>query len=196
MIIRIADSASVAGPGISPSRGCGSHRGCATGTSPSRGRPSQGSARLSKRSDQRSGDIGSPFPPRRLDDHEAFRCPAVRAVRRPPGSFHRLRRPLRVRAKVPSPTQHGRIAPPGVLRPSSDMSRRDTYHPGLPHPARSAHGVFRPLGGFLSLRPRGHARSAAAHGVSTRRVLSGGGAGTRFRVRCTLSPTVLGSLLL
>jgi len=164
------------------------------GTSPSRGRPSQGFVRLSKRSGWRSGVIGSPHPPRRLHGHEVFRRPAVRAIRRPPGGFRRLHRPLRVPARVPSPTVSGRIAPPGVSRPSGDMNRRDPYHPGLPHPARSVLGVFRPLDGLRSLRPRGLAGSAAAHGVSTRRVLSNGKAETRRRVRCALSPTVLVSL--
>jgi hypothetical protein len=122
--------------------------------------------------------------------------PAVRSVRRPTGCFHRLRRPLRVWARVPSPTVPGRIAPPGVSRPSGDISRRDPVHPGLPHPAPSVLGVSHPLDGLLSLGPRGLAGSAAASGVLTREVLSDGEAGTRRRVRCAPSPTVLFSLVL
>jgi len=76
---------------------------------------------LSKRSARRSGDIGSPRPPRRFHDHEAVRRTAVRSVRRPTGDFHRLRLPLRVRAKTPSPVLPDRVAPPGVSRPFSDI---------------------------------------------------------------------------
>src|SRR5262249_17862076 len=125
-----------------------------------------------------------------------FRRAAVRAARRPPGCFHELRHPLRVLAWVPSPTEQGRNAPPGVPRPSSDINQGDPYHPGFPHPAHSVHGVSHPLDALLPPRPCGHARSAAAHGVSTRRVLSDGKAETRRRVHCAVSPTVLGSLLL
>jgi hypothetical protein len=78
---------------------------------------------LSKRSARRSGVIGSPHPPRRFHDHEVFRRSAVRAIRRSPGSSRRLRRPLRVRAHVPSPAMPGRVAPPGVSRPYSDIGR-------------------------------------------------------------------------
>jgi hypothetical protein len=120
--------------------------------------------------------------------------PAVRSVRRPTGGFHRLRRPLRVRALVPSPTVPGRIAPPGVSRPSGDLSRRDPDHPGLPRPAPSVLGVSRPLDGLLSPRPRGLAGSAAASGVHPREVLSDGEAGMRCRIRCAPSPTVPFSL--
>jgi hypothetical protein len=69
--------------------------------------------------------------------------------------------------------------------------RRDPHDPGLPHPARSVLGVSRPLDGFFSLRPRGHARSAAAPGVLARAALSGGEAVVRcrtpvpLRLRCS-----------
>jgi hypothetical protein len=76
---------------------------------------------LSERSVRRSGVIGSPPPPRRLYDHEVFRRPTVRTVRRPPGCSRRLRLPLRVQATAPSPAMPGRVAPPGVSRPSSDI---------------------------------------------------------------------------
>ena len=76
---------------------------------------------LSERSVRRSGVIGSPPPPRRLYDHEDFRRSAVRAVVRPPGGSRRLHLPLRVRAKVPSLTMPGQVAPPGVSRPFSDI---------------------------------------------------------------------------
>jgi hypothetical protein len=120
--------------------------------------------------------------------------PAVRSVRRPTGGFHRLRHPLRVQAQEPSPTLPGRLAPPEVLHPLSDMNCGDPDHPGLSHPAPSALGVSHPLDGLLSPQPCGHARSAAAHGISTRRDLSVGRAETRFRVCCILLPTVLISL--
>jgi hypothetical protein len=78
--------------------------------------------RLSERSAPRSGDIGSPPPPRRFDDREVFRDTACRAVRRPPGCSLRLDRPLRVRARAPSPVLPDRDAPPGVPCPYSDIS--------------------------------------------------------------------------
>lgn len=76
---------------------------------------------LSERFVRRSGVIGSPPPPRRLYDHEVFRRPTVRTIRRSPGSSRRLRLPLRVQATAPSPAMPGRVAPPGVSRPSSDI---------------------------------------------------------------------------
>jgi hypothetical protein len=76
---------------------------------------------LSERSARRSGAIGSPPPPRRLYDHEEFHRPAVRSVRRPTGGSRRLRRPLRVRAEMPSLAMPGQIAPPGVSCPFSDI---------------------------------------------------------------------------
>jgi hypothetical protein len=76
---------------------------------------------LSERSVRCSGDIGSPPPPRRLYDHEVFHRPAVRSVRRPTGSSHRLRLPHRVQAEMPSLTMPGQIAPPGVQFPFSDI---------------------------------------------------------------------------
>jgi len=79
---------------------------------------------LSERSVQRSGDIGSPHPPRRFYDREVFRRPTVRSVARPTGNSHRLRLPLRVWAETPSPAMPGRVAPPGVSRPFSDIGGR------------------------------------------------------------------------
>jgi len=109
-------------------------------------------------------------------------------------NFHRLRRPLRVLATMPSPAMPGWIAPPGVSRPFSDFVRRDPYHPGLPHPARSALGVSRPLDGLLSLRTCGLAGPAAAPGVPISQILSSGKAGTHRCVRCALSSAVRASL--
>jgi hypothetical protein len=114
-----------------------------------------------------------------------FHRPAYRTARRPSGGFHRLRRPLRVRATMPSPVLPDRVAPPGVSRPFSDINRREPFLPGLPHPARSAPGVFHPLGGLLPPRPCGHMTPAAAPGVSMTEALSGDWAGTCRHVRCT-----------
>jgi len=149
---------------------------------------------LPERSDRRSGVIGSPHPPRRLHDHEVFRRSACRAVARPPGGSRRLRRPLRVRARVPSPVLPDRVAPPRVTRPFSDFSRGIRITRAIHGPAPSVLGVSHPLDGLLSLRPCGHARSAAAHGVFARRALSSGKAETRRRVCCAPSSTVLYSL--
>jgi hypothetical protein len=66
---------------------------------------------------------------------------------------------------MPSPVLHGPGRPSWGFTPLQRHRRRDPHDPGLPHPARSVLGVSRPLDGFLSLRPRGHARSAAAPGV-------------------------------
>jgi len=98
---------------------------------------------LSKRFARRSGAFGSPHPPRRLYDHEAFRRSTVRTVRRPSGSFRRLRRPLRVRAETPSPAMPGRVAPPGVSRPFSDIGGE--IRMTRAYPAR-----HRPSSGFLT----------------------------------------------
>jgi len=126
----------------------------------------------------------------------ATRCSVDRPPYDPKAArhFHRLRRPLRVRATMPSPALPGWIAPPGVSCPSSDLVRRDPYHPGMPRPARSALGVSRPRDGLLPLRTRGHARPAAAPGVPTCKVLSNGKAETRCRVCCTLSLVVRSNL--
>jgi len=149
---------------------------------------------LSERSGLRSGDIGSPRPPRRLNDLEVFRRPTCRAVVRPSDDSHRLRRPLRVRAETPSPVQHGPDRPSWGFPPLQRHRRRDPYVPGLPRPAPSVLGVFRPLDGLLSLRPCGLAGSAAAHGVPARDALSNGKAVVHRCTRCVLSPTVLRSL--
>jgi len=136
-----------------------------------RRRPAVDPRRVPRASRSAPSDVAASLVRRSLRvvfTNEVFRRPAVRAVRRPPGDFHRLRRPLRVLALVPSPTMPGRIAPPGVPRPFSDINQRDPYHPGLPHPALSVLGVSHPHDGLLSLRPCGHAGSAAAPGVSTR----------------------------
>jgi hypothetical protein len=129
---------------------------------------------LPERSDRRSGVIGSPHPPRRFHDHEVFRRSACRAVRRPPDGSRKLRHPLRVRARVPSPVLPDRVAPPGVPPPSSDFSEGIRITRAIPGPAPSVLGVSHPLDGLLSLRPCGHAGSAAAHGVLAHRTLSNG----------------------
>jgi hypothetical protein len=149
---------------------------------------------FSERSVRRSGDIGSPQPPRRFHDLEAFRRSASRTVRRPRGGSRKLHRPLRVRAVVPSPVLPDRVAPPGVSRPFSDFSG-GIHMPRTVHgPRPSVLGVSHPLDGFLSLRPCGLAGSAAAHGVLAREALSGMGPEARFRVPCALSSAVLYSL--
>jgi hypothetical protein len=98
---------------------------------------------LSERSDLRSGVIGSPLPPRRFHDHEVFRRSACRAVQRPPGGSHRLRRPLRVRAQVPSPVLPDRVAPHRVRAPSA-TSAEGSVSPG---PSKARHS---PSSGFLT----------------------------------------------
>jgi len=98
---------------------------------------------LSERSVRRSGDIGSPLPPRRFDDREVFRRLVCRAVRRPPGGSHRLGRPLRVRAPLPSPVLPDRVAPPGVPPPSSDFSEGIRI-------TRAIQTRHRPSSGFLT----------------------------------------------
>jgi len=143
---------------------------------------------LPERSVRRSGLIGSPPPPRRFDDHEDFRRPAVRAIRRSPGSSRRLRLPLRVRASMPSPVHHGPDRPSWGFTPLQRHRQRDPYLPGLPHPAQSVLGVSHPLDGFLSLRPRGLAGSAAAPGVLAFEALSGGEAVDTLP--CPLHPSV------
>jgi hypothetical protein len=129
---------------------------------------------LSERSVRRSGDIGSPPPPRRFHGHEVFRRSACRMVRRPSGGSRRLRHPLRVLARVPSPVPKDRIAPPGVSCPYSGFSGGIRMTRANHGPAPSVLGVSHPLDGLLSLRPCGHAGSAAAHGVLAHRTLSNG----------------------
>jgi len=80
---------------------------------------------LSERSVRRSGDIGSPRPPRRFHDLEVFRRPAVRSVLRPTGGSHRLRLPLRVWARTPSPVLHGPDRPSWGFTPLQRHQRRD-----------------------------------------------------------------------
>jgi hypothetical protein len=108
---------------------------------------------LSECSVRRSGVMGSPHPPRRFHDHEVFRRSACRAVRRPPGASRRLRRPLRVRARVPSPVLADRIAPHEVLCPFSDFSGGIRITRAALGPALSVLGVSHPLDGLLSLQP-------------------------------------------
>lgn len=104
-----------------PSRGFGFRNGCSNGMSPSRGRPSQGSpASRSAPHGVAATSVRRPLRVR-FHDHEVFRRPAVRRSedrRRLP----RLGGPLRVRAVTPSPAMPGRVAPPGVSRPFSDVS--------------------------------------------------------------------------
>jgi len=108
---------------------------------------------LTERSVRRSGVIGSPHPPRRFHDHEVFRRSACRAVRRPPDGSRRLRCPLRVRVRAPSPVLADRIAPHEVLRPFSDFSGGIRITRAAHGPALSVLGVSHPLDGLLSLRP-------------------------------------------
>lgn len=81
----------------------------------------------------------------------------------------RLGRPLRVLAAPPVRTIPVVLAsPPGVSPPLQRRERQGPYHPGLPHPARSALGVLSPLDGFLPchLTVSG---TVATHGVSSSR---------------------------
>jgi len=150
---------------------------------------------LSECSARRSGDIGSPQPPRRFDDHEVFRRSACRTVRRPPGCSRRLCRPLRVRARVPSPVLPDRVAPPGVSRPFSDLGWGDPYHPG-----RST-ARHHPSSGFLTLStvcsPSDLADSLGPlplMGLSLAGLFRTGRPKTRCRVSCAPSSAVLYSL--
>jgi hypothetical protein len=151
---------------------------------------------LSERSARRRGDIGSPPPPRRLHDREVFRRPACRTVRRPSGGSHRLRLPLRVLAKAPSPVLHGPDRPSWGFTPLQRLERRDRYA-RPPGQTPSVLGVSRPLDGLISLAPCGHARSAAAHGVFARKALSDGQAVASRRIAAPsrpLRPFILGAL--
>jgi len=150
---------------------------------------------LSERSVRRRGDTGSPPPPRRFHDREVFRRPAVRAIRRSPGGSRRLRLPLRVQAKAPSPVQHGPGRPSWGFPPLQRLQRRDR-HAGPPGPTPSVLGVSHPLDGLISLRPCGHARSAAAPGVFVREALSSGEAVTSRRIAASRRPCVLSSMVL
>jgi len=85
-----------------------------------------------------------------------------------------------------------RVAPPGVSRPFSDTSGGICMTRAYHGPAPSVLGVSHPLDGLLSLRPCGHARSAAAHGVPARRALSNGQA--RDALPRLLRPFVHGAL--
>jgi len=154
-----------------------------------------GLACLSEHSSRHSGDIGSPHPPRRLDDLEVFCRSACRAIFRPPGRSRRLCLPLRVRARAPSPVRFGTGSPLLGFHAPPATSAKGSVSPGSStDPAPSVLGVSHPLDGLLSLRPCGHARSAAAHGVLAHLTLSSGEAETRFRASDALSSTVLYSL--
>jgi hypothetical protein len=150
---------------------------------------------FSERSVRRSGDIGSPHPPRRFDDHEVFRRSACRSVRRPPDGSRKLHLPLRVRAAMPSPVQQDRVAPPGVSRPFSDVRRRDPYVPGHPL-ARHC-----PSSGFLTpstgCSPSGLADTLGPlplMGFLLSRLFRAAGPKTHCCVSCAPSSTVLYSL--
>jgi hypothetical protein len=109
-------------------------------TSPSFGRPSQGSTASRSAPHGVAATIGSPHPPRRLDDREVFRRPACRR------SEDRRRLP-----QASSPSQGSGTGalpgPAGPGRPSwgsaplQRLQRRDPYHPGRPRP-----GTIRPRG--------------------------------------------------
>jgi len=75
----------------------------------------------------------------------------------------------------------------GFLAPSA-TSAEGSCAPGLPHPAQSVLGVSHPLDGLLSLRPCGHARSAAAPGVLASKTLSNGKAVTHRCVPVSFRP--------
>jgi len=147
-----------------------------------------------ERSDRRSGDIGSPRPPRRLYDHEVFRRSACRAIRRPPGDSRKLHRPLRVRAAMPSPVLPDRVAPPGVSRPFSDFS-------GGICMTRAFQARHNPSSGFLA-PSTGYSPSGLADtlgplplmGFTLAKLFRAERPETRCRVPCTPSPAVLYSL--
>jgi hypothetical protein len=99
--------------------------------------------------------MGSPLPPRRLHGHEVFRRPASSdpKVLATPSDLGALpRAPSRCRSRA---RRHG-TSPPGVSCPSNGHSDGGPLIPGLPHPARSAHGVSHPLDGFLPPSACGH----------------------------------------
>jgi len=120
---------------------------------------------LSERSVRRRDDIGSSQPPRRFNDLEAFRRSARQSVRRPPGNSLGFVALSGFGPKCPPRSLRGPGRPSWGFLPLQRHRRRDLHDPGLPHPARSVLGVSHPHDGFFSLRPRGHARSAAAPGV-------------------------------
>jgi hypothetical protein len=166
---------------------------CSTGRSPSPGRPSQGSTA----SRSAPSGVAATSVRRTLRVVRATaRCSAVRPPNGP--------KTARQLPQASSPSQgSGLHALPGHAwpgRPSwgfpplQRRQRRDPYHPGMPRPAPSVLGVSHPLDGLLSLRPCGHARSAAAHGVLAVEALSDSGAVARCRARCVLSSAVLCNL--
>lgn len=96
-------------------------------------------------------------------------------------------RPARTRRSGTTPTGLGALSgclPRGPPRPeglgipswgSAPLQRRNRQgplHPGLPHPARSAHGVLHPLDGLLPCQPvvpKDHCRSWGSHLALLRR---------------------------
>jgi hypothetical protein len=120
---------------------------------------------LPERSVRRSGVIGSPPPPRSFS-----RPRGVPPTGRPNGpktarQLPQTSSPSQGSGRKPSSAMPGRVAPPGVSRPFSDIDVRGPYHPGLTGPAPSVLTVSHRLDGFLPPTPCGLAGSAAAHGV-------------------------------
>jgi hypothetical protein len=129
---------------------------------------------LSESSERRRDDIGSSQPPRRFDDHEAFRRSARQSVRRPPGNSLGFVALSRFGPKCPPRSFHGPGRPSWGFPPLQRHRRRDPHDPGLPHPARSVPEVSHLLDGFFPPMPRRHMTPAAAPGVSTFRSFRAG----------------------
>jgi hypothetical protein len=148
-----------------PFKGLSASRPSRNGASAATGRPSQGFPASRSTTGRPSGVSVPPQPPRRLDDLEVL----------PPTGLHRTRR------SGATPTGLGALSgclprgppwPEGLGFPSwgsVPLQRRHPQgplHPGLPHPARSARGVFHPLDGLLPCRlavPKDRCHSWGSH---------------------------------
>jgi hypothetical protein len=145
---------------------------------------------LSESSVRRRDDIGSSQPPRRFDDREAFRRSAPPVGPKTARQLPRLRLPLRVRAKMPSPVLHGPGRPSWGSRPFSDIG-------GEIRMTRVCLTRHVPSSGFLApstgSSPSGLADTLGPLPLrgSSREALSDRKAVVRRRTRCTLSSTVL-----
>jgi hypothetical protein len=170
------------------------HESCSTRMSPSSRRPSQGSTA------SRSAPHGVVASLVRHPLHvvsTTARCsvvrPAVRSEDRPaaPTGFVTLSG-----FGLRCPHRSSRTGSPlsGFHAPSATSAEGSVSPGSSMDPAPSVLGVSRPLDGFLSLRPCGHAGSAAAHGVSLPGLFRTAGPKTRCRVSCAPSSTVLYSL--
>jgi hypothetical protein len=147
----------------SPLQGFHAQDRCAVGTSPSRGRPSQGSAA------SRSAPVcvaASSVRRSLRTVSTVSRSSAVRPASRPEGP-RRLPQASPPSQGTGSPAVPGRVAgsPSWGSLPLQRRGPRGPLIPGLPHPARSVLGVSHPLDGFLPLAPCGLAKTAAAPGV-------------------------------